>query len=94
MLRKKIISIMALGRWQRSAWLHPPGHSLAVEAAGTQVAASTGEEVFTLAAAAFTAADLAFAKANFADAGSAFSGHPSTLTTPITMVVTTGAAAI
>jgi hypothetical protein len=38
-LRNKIISI---GRWRRLAWLHRPGHSLAVEAAGTEAADSTG----------------------------------------------------
>jgi hypothetical protein len=38
MLRNKIISIVAL---ERLAWLHPPGDSLAVEAAGTEVADST-----------------------------------------------------
>jgi hypothetical protein len=43
-------------------WLHLPGHSLAVEAADAEVAASTGAE------AVFTAVDLAFAKAAFAEA--------------------------
>jgi hypothetical protein len=38
-LRNKIISI---GRWRRLAWLHRPGHSLAVEAGGTEAADSTG----------------------------------------------------
>lgn len=38
MLQNKIISIVAL---ERLAWLHRPGHSLAVEAAGTEVADST-----------------------------------------------------
>jgi hypothetical protein len=65
------------------AWLHRPGHSLAVEAAGTEVADSTGKEAaFTQVAAAFTVADLAFAEADFAGAGSAFSAHTPTVAIP------------
>src|SRR5450432_849124 len=82
-------------RWQSLAWLHRPRHSLAVEAAGTEVADSTGAEaVFTPVAAAFTVADLAFAEADFAGAGSAFSIHMPTVTIPTIMVMATRAAAI
>jgi hypothetical protein len=66
-----------------------------VEAAGTEVADSTGEEaVFTQVAAAFTVADLAFAEPDFVDAGSAFSVHTPTVTIPTIMVMISRAAAI
>jgi hypothetical protein len=66
-----------------------------VEAAGTEVADSTGEEaVFTQVAADFTVADLAFAQADFAGAGSDFSVHTPTVTIPAIMAMTTRAAAI
>jgi hypothetical protein len=92
MLRNKIISIVALATIGMAS---PTGYSLAVEAAGTEVADSTGEEaVFTQAAAAFTVADLAFAEADFAVAGSALSDHTPTVIIPTIMVVTTREAAI
>jgi hypothetical protein len=59
-----------------------------VEAAGTEVADSTGEE------AVFTAADSAFAEPDFVDAGSAFSVHTPTVTIPTIMVMISRAAAI
>jgi hypothetical protein len=59
-----------------------------VEAAGTEVADSTGKE------AVFTAADLAFAEPDFVDAGSAFSVHTPTVTIPTIMVMISRAAAI
>jgi hypothetical protein len=79
MLRKEIISIMTLATIGLAS---PTGHSLAVEAAGTEVAA------------AFTVVDLAFAEADFAGVGSAFSVHTPTVTIPTIMVMTTRAVAI
>ena len=78
MLRKKIISIMTLATIGLAS---PTGHSLAVEAASTEVAA-------------FTVVDLAFAEADFAGVGSAFSVHTPTVTIPTIMVMTTRAVAI
>ena len=78
MLRKEIISIMTLATIGLAS---PTGHSLAVEAASTEVAA-------------FTVVDLAFAEADFAGVGSAFSVHTPTVTIPTIMVMTTRAVAI
>lgn len=65
MLRNKLISTVALAVIRPAS---PTGAFAAVGDAGTEVAASTGEE------AVFTVADLDFVKADFAYAGSAFSG--------------------